>query len=107
VRQIGVRGGNWLTADQAEHLLADVDRKSLCGKRNYAILANVGRSGLRRRELLALRVDAIGAARGALGYCGLDGEGGTYPDGASSSVGKGGDRRLDAGEWRRKVRSFE
>jgi len=59
VRQIGVRVGNWLTADQGKHRLAVVDRNSLRGKRNYAIIATLVGCGLRRGELLALRVDAI------------------------------------------------
>ena len=55
VRRIGVRVGNWLTPEQ---LLASADRNSLRGKRNYAILATLMGCGLRRGELLALRVDA-------------------------------------------------
>ena len=39
VSRIGVRVGNWLTADQAKRLLAVVDRSSLRGKRDYAIIA--------------------------------------------------------------------
>src|SRR5215469_5357494 len=39
VRRIGVRIGNWLTAEQGKQLLASADRQSLRGKRNYAILA--------------------------------------------------------------------
>ena len=58
VRRIGVRVGNWLTADQCKRLLANVDRLTLRGKRNYAILATLMGCGLRRGELLALRVDA-------------------------------------------------
>ncbi len=59
VRRIGVRVGNWLTAGQGQKLLTGVDRDSLRGKRNYAILAMPIGCGLRRGELLALRVDAI------------------------------------------------
>ena len=59
VRRIGVRVGNWLTPDQGKRLLASADRKSLRGKRNYAILATLIGCGLRRGELLALRVDAM------------------------------------------------
>src|SRR6516225_2168735 len=59
VRRIGVRVGNWLTPDQGQRLLASADRKSLRGKRNYAILATLIGCGLRRGELLALRVDAM------------------------------------------------
>jgi integrase len=59
VRRIGVRIGNWLTAEQGKRLLAGADRDSLRGKRNYAILAILIGCGLRRGELLALRVDEI------------------------------------------------
>lgn len=59
VRQIGVRVGNWLTSDQSKRLLATADRNSLRGKRNYAILAMLIGCGLRRGELLALRVHTI------------------------------------------------
>jgi integrase len=59
VRRIGVRVGNWLTAEQSKRLLAGEDRGSLRGKRNYAILAMLIGCGLRRGELLALRVNSI------------------------------------------------
>lgn len=59
VRRIGVRLGNWLTVEQGKRLLASVARESLRGKRNYAILAVLLGCGLRRGELLALRVDSI------------------------------------------------
>jgi integrase len=59
VRRIGVRLGNWLTAEQGKRLLANVERESLGGKRNYAILAMLIGCGLRRGELLSLCVDSI------------------------------------------------
>ncbi len=59
VRRIGIRVGNWLTAEQGKRLLATAESDSLRGKRNYAILAMLIGCGLRRGELLALRVDAI------------------------------------------------
>jgi integrase len=59
VRRIGVRIGNWLTAEQSKRLLAGADRESLRGKRNYAMLAMLIGYGLRRGELLALRVNSI------------------------------------------------
>ncbi len=59
VRRIGVRLGNWLTADQGKRLLEGSDRSSLRGTRNYAMLAILIGCGLRRGELLALRVDSI------------------------------------------------
>src|SRR6516164_8185125 len=48
VRRIGVRVGNWLTAEQGKRLLAGPDRQSLRGKRNYAMLATLIGCGLRR-----------------------------------------------------------
>jgi len=59
LRRIGVRVGNWLTAEQDKRLLASVERGSLRGKRNYVMLAMLTGCGLRRRELLALRVESI------------------------------------------------
>ena len=48
-----------VTADQAKRLLTVVDRSSLRGKRDYAMIAMLVGCGLRRGELLALRVDSI------------------------------------------------
>ena len=59
VRRIGVRVGNWLTAEQAKRLLAATDRASLRGKRDFTMIAMLIGCGLRRGELLALRVDSI------------------------------------------------
>ena len=59
VRRIGVRVGNWLTAEQDKRLLAGVERGSLRGKRNYAMLAMLIGCGLRRGELLVLRVECV------------------------------------------------
>jgi len=47
------------TAEQGKRLLAGLERESLRGKRNYAILAMLIGCGLRRGELLALRVESI------------------------------------------------
>jgi integrase len=59
VRRIGIRVGNWLTAEQARRLLAVADRCSLRGKRDHAMIAMLIGCGLRRGELLALGVDSI------------------------------------------------
>jgi integrase len=59
VRRIGVRVGNWLTADQGKRLLARADLHSLRGKRNHAILAMLIGCGLRRGELLGLQVESV------------------------------------------------
>src|SRR6201989_3189193 len=54
VRRIGVRLGNWLTADQGRSLLLKSQGDNPRSKRNYAILALLIGCGLRRGELLAL-----------------------------------------------------
>lgn len=59
VRRLGVRVGNWLTAEQVKRLLAGANRESLPGKRNYAMMAMLIGCGLRRGELLALQCDTI------------------------------------------------
>ena len=59
VRRIGVRLGNWLTADQGRSLLLNSHRDGLRSKRNYAILALLIGCGLRCGELLALSAASI------------------------------------------------
>jgi integrase len=59
VRRIGVRIGNWLTAEQGKRLLTGVVRDSLRGKRNYSILAMLIGCGLRRGELLGLHAESL------------------------------------------------
>lgn len=59
VRRIGVRVGNWLTAEQGKRPLSSADRDSLRGKRDYAILAMLIGCGLRRGELFALHVGSM------------------------------------------------
>ena len=59
VRRIGVRLGNWLTADQGRSLLLNSHGDGLRSKRNYAILALLIGCGLRRGELLALSAGSV------------------------------------------------
>jgi site-specific recombinase XerD len=59
VKQGGVRAGNWLSREQASELLNAPDSATLKGLRDRAILALLVGCGLRRSELLALRVDGI------------------------------------------------
>jgi integrase/recombinase XerD len=59
VRQHGIRAGNWLTREQARELLNAPDASTLKGKRDRAILALLIGCGLRRTELVGLRVEDI------------------------------------------------
>jgi site-specific recombinase XerC len=53
-KKLGVRLGNWLTADEARRFWQTPDPETLRGKRDRAILAILLGCGLRRRELADL-----------------------------------------------------
>lgn len=56
VKKLGVRFGNWLTADEARRLWKAPDPDTLKGKRDRAILAVLLGCGLRRRKLADLEL---------------------------------------------------
>src|ERR1700680_875090 len=57
VKRLGVRVGNWLTAEQAQALLQRPTVESARSKRDRAMLAVLLGCGLRRAELAGLRVE--------------------------------------------------
>jgi len=59
VRRLGVRVGNWLTAEQGKRLLDATRADTLRGKRNHAMLSLLIGCGLRRAELLGLTMNSI------------------------------------------------
>jgi integrase len=67
--------GNWLRKDQVDEALTSVDRNTLRGKRDYAILAVLFATALRRRELVELEVADIQERDGQWGFIGLKGKG--------------------------------
>ena len=75
-RASGVRLGNWLTKDEVDQALRSVDRSTPRGKRDYAMLAVLFATGLRRRELVELHVSAIQERDGQWGFLGIRGKGG-------------------------------
>jgi len=64
VKKLGVRLGNWLTAEEARRFCQAPDASTLNGKRDSAMLATLLGCGLRRRELADL------TAGGTLGHSG-------------------------------------
>ena len=58
-RRIGVRLGNWLTAEQSRALLRAPDAQRLKGRRDKAMLALMLGCGLRRGEVADLRIDHL------------------------------------------------
>jgi integrase len=59
LRRIGVRLGNWLTPEQGRRLLAEADAATPRARRDHAMIAMLIGCGLRRAELLALRLESI------------------------------------------------
>src|SRR5437870_7463496 len=59
VRRLGIRVGNWLTAEQGKRLLNATSADTLRSKRNRAMLSLLIGCGLRRAELLGLMVNSI------------------------------------------------
>jgi len=59
VKKLGVRLGNWLTAEQGQALWQAPDRQRLKGKRDRALLALMLACGLRSHEVVALTLDHL------------------------------------------------
>jgi site-specific recombinase XerD len=59
VKKLGMRLGNWLTAEQGHALWQAPDRQRLKGKRDRTLLAWLLACGLRRHEAVALTLDHL------------------------------------------------
>jgi site-specific recombinase XerD len=76
VKKLGVRLGNWLTADQSQALWQAPDQEHLKGKRDRALLALLIACGLRRHELASLTVSDLSQREGHWAIVDLRGKAG-------------------------------
>lgn len=76
LRRLGQSTGNWLTKDQCRTILQVPNRKTLRGKRDYAVLAILLGCGLRRAELAELQAEQIQMREGRAVIADLRGKGG-------------------------------
>jgi site-specific recombinase XerD len=76
MKKLGVRLGNWLTAEQGITLWQAPDRERLKGKRDRALLSVLLACGLRRHEVAELAVDHLQQREGHWAIVNLSGKGG-------------------------------
>jgi site-specific recombinase XerD len=76
VKKLGMRLGNWLTADQGQALWQAPDRDRIKGKRDRALLAVLLACGLRRHELAGLTVSHLQQREGHWAIVDLRGKAG-------------------------------
>ena len=76
VKRLGMRLGNWLTADQGKKLLAVPASNSTRDKRDYAVLSLLLGCGLRRAELTSLTLGHLQQRDGHWAIVNLFGKGG-------------------------------
>src|SRR6516164_2952386 len=76
VKKLGVRLGNWLTAEQGATLWQAPDKERLKGKRDRALLSLLPACGLRRHEVAELAIDHLQQREGHWAIVDLSGKGG-------------------------------
>jgi integrase len=98
IRRLGVRVGNWLTAEEGKKLLSAETVDTLRSRRNRALLSLLIGCGLRRAEVTNLRLEDLQLREGHWVIADLRGKGGhirTIPP----AVGEGRGRQLDSRCW--------
>ena len=94
VKKLGVRLGNWLTADQGQKLWQAPDKTRLKGKRDRALLALLLACGLRRHQAVTLTFGSSPAAGRSLGHSRLGRQGGARANCPCPRLGEVRARRL-------------
>src|ERR1700687_1858544 len=109
VKKLGVRLGNWLTAEQGQAPWQAPDHQRLKGKRDRALLALLLACGLRRHEAVSLRLDHLLQREEHWAIVDLVGKGGhvrtvPVPDWVRSELDDWlGAAAIDQGIWFRRV----
>ena len=96
-KKLGIRLGNWLTANQGKALLSIPVGSSVRGKRDFAMLALLLGCGLRRSELVHLTMEHLQQREEHWAIVDLVGKGGAHPDRASAGLGEGDRRCMGSG----------
>ena len=94
VKRLGRKIGNWLTGNQAQELLNAVSQNTLQGKRDGAMLGLLLGCGLRRSEVVGLRLDQLQLRESHWVIVDLVGKGGRRANGACAGLVQGADRCL-------------
>ncbi len=79
VRRLGVRVGNWLTAEEGKKLLGAETADTLRSRRNRALLSLLIGCGLRKAEVTNLRLEDLQLREGHWVIADLRGKGGRLP----------------------------
>jgi len=76
VKQLGQRSGNWLSIEQSSEVLTRAQGERMGEKRDYAMLALLFGCGLRRSELVGLKLSDVQTRQGHWAIVDLIGKGG-------------------------------
>ena len=76
VKQLGCRSGNWLSLEQSSEVLSCARGESMREKRDHAMLALLFGCGLRRSELVGLKMSDVQTRQGHWAIVDLIGKGG-------------------------------
>src|SRR5438552_2456838 len=98
IKQLGVRSGNWLSAEEGSEVLKRACGDSMRAKRDYAMLAMLFGCGFRRSELVGLELDDIQMRQGHWAVVDQIGKGG-HSHGAHSELGESRSRSMDTNRW--------